>query len=439
MSSSSSDSTTTTDPPSTLSSSSVCSTPTITSASGTYIAKTSSSNGSSSISVNGTNFTKTTTYKIASYNGTITYINPTSCTISLNGMITSGCLTLSNPTTSTASGDTLPCESQNCCFDLIETTAPVSTAPKLSVTSTDTTVVSGSTDNYYYYVFTNPGVEYTVSVVSDISTNDQFCIIACAGGGGGAGSNGASQIGGGGAGEVAYLTNVSASEGYTFIITVGSGGAGGSANKAGTDGEQTSIYYYDENSVPQGQLIVNPGGGGLLSAPSSTSGATSGGLGGKYVSGNITISSQGKNFGQSGNGGSSSNGLNLTYSNNPASVSTEFTTIPEELISIDGISYCYGGGGGGAYGYDGKSYSGGGGGTGGGKVTTTYGLQGTAQTSSSASYNGSDATYYGGGGGAGGIYIGYVEDGNEGTQLYNNYSGGAGMSGCVILFNLISS
>jgi len=192
------------------------------------------------------------------------------------------------------------------------------------------------------------------------------------GGGGGAGFDGA---GGGGGGGVIYNPNFSVTQGTTYTVTVGTGGAASvlaGPNQFGANGGN-SIF---------GSLVALGGGGGGSKQASGLSGGSGGGVGhtigfnpgpgtpGQGFSGGNSV-----NEGGGGGGGAGSPGTNA--SNSP--VITAGNGGNGILNSISGTATYYGAGGaGGSWsGLGGLGGLGGGGNGGGTIVGTGFGTPGT--------------------------------------------------------------
>jgi len=241
--------------------------------------------------------------------------------------------------------------------------------------------------------------------------------LVVAGGGGGGSTWSPNTIAGAGGGAGGYLTNYGGSaytlsNGNTYTITVGTGGAGATlTGTTGTGGNNSSFTGADITDV----IATGGGGGGSSTAANGQDGGSGGGgcITKTSGSGNTpsTTPSQGfaggtglggPNYGSGGGGGASEVGNNGT------------TTVGGDggdgnSNSITGSAVIYAGGGGGAT-YNGGTV--GSGGTGGG------GNAGSASSPGAVGGNGTDGL---GGGGGGATYNG------------TNFVGGDGGNGVVIV------
>jgi hypothetical protein len=221
-----------------------------------------------------------------------------------------------------------------------------------------------------------------------------------AGGGGGSYDRG----GGGGAGGLQSITGQTIDINSTYVVTVGSGGAGATTNANGSNGTNSTFSVYATSSVGGG------GGASYVSGGGSTGGS---GGGGSYTNtGGAGTSGQGNAGGNgessvyiNGGGGGGAGAVGQT----PSSSANGGNGGNGTASSIPGSSVTYAGGGGG--GHDtragGSAGTGGSGGGGAGGLSGA-GTAGTANT--------------GGGGGGGG------NNGGASAQV-----GGAGGSGIVII------
>jgi hypothetical protein len=236
------------------------------------------------------------------------------------------------------------------------------------------------------HTFTTSG---TLSPLNSLSAS--YLIVA-----GGAG--GGNYCGGGGAGGLLSGSGLTIDTNSTYLVTVGSGGAGStSQSAAGVNGTSSTFNMVTTTAV-------GGGGGGSVTPSAGQSGGSGGGGGAANASGGAGTGGQGNNGGNAktdsatytvggGGGGAGAAGANCT---------TNAATAGGIGVasSISGVSTYYAGGGGGGYTGSGSAAAGGngGGGAGSGGAATS----GTANTG-------------GGGGGAG------------------NSTGGNGGSGIVII------
>ena len=292
--------------------------------------------------------------------------------------------------------------------------------------------IENSTD--YYYEFTEPNVNYKLSV-----PNNTTCDILIVGGGG---AGGGDIGGGGGAGGVVYQTGVILPTG-TYGITVGAGGAANIATAVRTNNSTNG-----NNGVPSrivrnnNTLIINSisyegkggGGGGNYNVSFATSGNSGGSGGGGTNNNNDSASSGGSStqgntyfngstnvpggyagsFGVSGSGwvGGGGGGMGGAFSS--ASKNGQSGV----QINITGTNTWYAAGGGGGVINDGSGIGGSGGSGIGGDGNFVNGAVSEIQA---AKHDGTGGTGSGGGGGA------Y----NYGSFRVNN--GGAGGSGIIII------
>lgn len=211
----------------------------------------------------------------------------------------------------------------------------------------------------------------------DASGIDVF-LVGGGGGGGGATSTSDSNARGGGSGGGGGYTNtqpnvlVSTSNSYT--ITVGTGGAGGAKNTAGSSGTASSAFGYTAKGGIAGGCRTDGGAGGSGGGGAGGAGIYSGGSGG----------TDGGNGGKSGSSGGKGQG-----------------TTTREFGEDTG--YVYSGGGGGGYMYGSGGSAGQGGANGGGRP----GIAGTANT--------------GGGGGGGNDNGGSGTKGGSGIVIIRNH------------------
>ena len=299
--------------------------------------------------------------------------------------------------------------------------------------------------NFKIHTFTGDG-NFVVSsignsVAEPAANKNKVDYVVVAGGGGGAGNDG-NDNGQGGGGAGGFRESPGASTGSysvsprgaspaaaitvtaaTFPITVGAGGAGGTAaHDNGTKGSNSvfstitstggGFGSHQQDSGPDGGPGGSGGGGGAGSNPSPSvagSGNTppvnppQGSDGGTGF--NAGLASGG------GGGGATSAGGSVAPPGVPGGAGGNGAT-----TSITGSAVTYAGGGGGAAAYGGTCKQGAGGPGGGGAAgadNTAAGTAGTANT--------------GGGGGAGGARTSPSQPTSPGT------AGGAGGSGVVIL------
>lgn len=376
--------------------------PTITSAVATYAAST------TVINVIGTNFLDTSTWKISKYSGTITYETTTTCQITISATNVTGSLTISNGSSHSVSYTVTSSTNQ-----------PDATATgPLRITGT-TSVVTGTTANYTYYIFNTP-TNAQVQVQSTITSSQNFGIICVGGGGGGSGGGAAVNSYGGGGGGSLNVSGISASAGQYFSITIGSAASGGTANNPGAAGATTTVSYYSSASAVISNFVATGGTGGSYKT------AAPGGTGSLSAAVNCTK----EEYGVGGAGGCNSAGASATYSG-PSSTSTaQFCNIPSELISVPGFAVNYGGSGGGLAGVMGSTAGGGGGGSPAGGTTTNTGGAVGIYPSIAPNSPPNPAVYYGGGGGAGATYTipGQIQ------PIYSGSPGGDGYIGIVIMY-----
>lgn len=268
------------------------------------------------------------------------------------------------------------------------------------------TVLNG----YRYHKFNSSD---TLTVPANFSKSAEAIILA---GGGGGGSH---MGGGGGAGG---LLTPSFTLNTTLSVTVGTGGAGGTGSGGGDAAS-------GGNSV-LGSFTALGGGGGSNGEPRDNSGASGGsgggntgyssdglvggsGTSGQGNSGGTTVYGDGPEYLGTGGGGYSSSGTSGTIDPNYCGNGGSGYTVPAGWDTIYGRSSCAGGGGGGGVysSYSEPVYGGSGvdgGGNGSGWTNSTI-VNGTTTAG---------AQYSGGGGGA---------------ARYNDFVGGNGGSGIVII------
>lgn len=238
-------------------------------------------------------------------------------------------------------------------------------------------------------------------------------IVACGGGGGGGGggvnSNGTSG-GGGGCGAQLSVVDVDVTPGMAYAITIGDGGAGGTAAIAGGDGADTTFIASDSSAV-----VVAAGGlggsAGIDGANATTVAIAPGGFG---------TSGGAKPFGQLGTvvtwpTGPSGGGFGVSQQVYPSGVGSK---------SVQGFP----GGAPGKHGAAAIAHLGGGAGGGGGGGPFGIGPAGgdggnaVASGVGGAASNGSDgqpnrgAGGGGGGGGGGGTLVGAAGAGGKGSS-----------------------
>ena len=222
--------------------------------------------------------------------------------------------------------------------------------------------------------------------------------MAGGGGGGGGQSGGLRSGGGGGAGGV--LTSFVNVTPQSYVIVVGQGGPGGTADNAGSAGQ---------SSLALGFTAIGGGGGGSINTGPNTGGSGGGG------SGQIETPATGT----TGQGTTGGNGISTTPfaggggggSNTPGQGPLGNGAGGNGISSsITGTATFYAGGGGGGNSVTGGGRGGQGGGGNGGGLGGNLGSAGSAATANTG----------GGGGGAGG-------------QASTAFAGGAGGSGIVII------
>lgn len=251
----------------------------------------------------------------------------------------------------------------------------------------------------------------------------QYLVIA--GGGGGAGSN---QRAGGGGGAGGYRCNVPGESsgggqtsepaltlrrGVRYTVTVGSGGAGGTAPAAA--GSNTGSNGGDSVFAAITSIGGGGGGGDGGGVNGSTGGSGGGGFGGGSfdgtgTNGGLSTFAQGFNgragFGSTTTGADrSSGGGGGAGGQGSAPTSTAAGSGGNGIASsITGTSVTRGGGGGGSRQVSGGTGAGGAGGGGAGTFNAT-GTAGTNGTGGGGGAAGSDATGFAGGAGGSGVVI----------------------------------
>jgi len=234
-----------------------------------------------------------------------------------------------------------------------------------------------------FSVFTSPGT------YNNPSTTTKADILIVAGGGGGADGQGA----GGGAGGVVFGENVTLTQGASFPITVGSGGAGGDGtdpngyNSPGAKGGDSTFtfptplvvtaiggggglqnnYGYPTplNSTAQGGSSGGGGGGGIGTGSSGTAipkltqpvpsdftaFGNDGGAQGNTGSGGGGGGGGAGGAGEAGGGnGLGDAGAGQPFTDFPGPVLSPLPTIPSPLATAIGPTGVFGGGGGGSLG-----------------------------------------------------------------------------------------
>ncbi|MCX6876770.1 MAG: Ig-like domain-containing protein, partial [Verrucomicrobia bacterium] len=254
-------------------------------------------------------------------------------------------------------------------------------------------------NGYVVHKFTSSG---TLQIPFGVSAD----VLAVAGGGGGGGYT----AGGGGAGGYVYSSGAPLVAG-SYPVTVGSGGAAGTANNIpGTDGA---------NSVFGTITAVGGGGGAAFFGTLNGRNGGSGGGGTRLAAGGAGTAGQGSaggtggpeddpypSAGGGGAGAAGSNGAGRIGGNGGAGLSS----------AISGATESYAGGGGGGV-YNGADSSIGSGGTGGGGQG---GLGGVAATGGQANT--------GGGGGGAGAGVGSGGSGGSGIVIVRYPYGASGIS-----------
>ncbi len=238
---------------------------------------------------------------------------------------------------------------------------------------------------FSYSSFTSSG---TFAVPSGVTLINQVLVVA---GGGGAGAN---HAGGGGAGGLVFMPEYPVTAGGTIAITVGDGGAGGSASDDLDSGDngQDSVFGASPSPGlhPSSSVLTAKGGGG----------------GGTGTSGNATVGLSG------GSGGGASGFGNASP--------TAGGSANQPTQSGDSGAYGFGNAGGsGVRPNSQNNYSGGGGGAGAAGETGGQGGDGGIGKAYTIS-DGTTSVYYAGGGGGGRYASGYVQ--TQGGQ------GGGGVS-----------
>lgn len=280
----------------------------------------------------------------------------------------------------------------------------------MSASAADCAIIeSTSTFNsvQYKYVAIKTGSSCTYTIPSGASSID---ILAVGGGGGGSSRHG----GGGSAGQFQEITGRSVAPGTTLTITIGSGGAGGSASvmgQWGQDGTATTISGNNSFST-----ITSTGGSGGRWTQDSNSRGTSGngffsGLGGGGWSCNGSTSG----WCGGGGAGSTSDGQNADAGNNNragnggsgSSPSFFDSTIASSLTVPSSFS---GGGGGGADlgGAAGNGVNGGGNGSVGPSNAPGSGLANSGGGGGGSGYENSGGQQSGGAGGSGLVVLRFI-------------------------------
>jgi len=241
--------------------------------------------------------------------------------------------------------------------------------------------------------FTSSG---TFAVPSGVSVAD---VLVVAGGGG----SGANHAGGGGAGGLVFFPCTPITPGGTIAITVGCGGAGGSASDDLDSGDngQDSVFGASPSPGlhPSSSVLTAKGGGG----------------GGTGTSGNATVGLSG------GSGGGASGFGNASPTAGGSAI--------QPTQSGNSGAYGFGNAGGsGVRPNPNNNYSGGGGGAGAAGETGGQGGDGGIGKAYTIS-DGTTSVYYAGGGGGGRYASGYVQtQGGQGGGGVSNPGAAAGQA-----------
>ncbi|MBQ6926379.1 MAG: hypothetical protein IJQ73_17215, partial [Kiritimatiellae bacterium] len=218
------------------------------------------------------------------------------------------------------------------------------TATKLedeNIFTTDVTARRREAAGKYVYIFTNAAAAQVSTVKRDLLLTDYLV----AGGGGGGGNTAG---GGGGAGGVTNVTGIVGkllSDGDTFTVSVGAGGAGaGGYNAKGSNGKATAFTLGDISVSADG----GGGGGSWFTAPgaagASGGGGTKGGAGGAGTAGIGHDGATAGSLSRSGGGGGAGH---AGYQYTDGSTNRAGNGGEGILSSITGEAVYYGGGGGG--------------------------------------------------------------------------------------------
>jgi hypothetical protein len=281
--------------------------------------------------------------------------------------------------------------------------------------ATGGTLTSDST--YYYRAFTGSGS----LIVSNLSLDVNYLVVAGGGGAGGCGPNNSASGGGGAGGYLSGTTTLSPS---TYSITVGGGGAGGPAkDSAGLDGIEATK---GENSQFASIATATAGGASpnsnaIYNGVLRNGGSGAGGTGNSSSSSGFpgtAISGQGNNggtasYGQNGNFYSGGGGGGSGAAGGNASLSS--TTAGAGGVGLQWVngSYYAGGGAGGTYNSSSFASGGNGGGGSGGGNGSTVGGNGASNTGGGgggvAGIAGSGSSLTGGNGGSGIVIVRYTK------------------------------
>jgi hypothetical protein len=243
------------------------------------------------------------------------------------------------------------------------------------------------------------------------------------GGGGGSGGQGNSVSGNGGNGglsAVAATQRLSVTPGDTVTITIGAGGAGG----AGSSGTVSTNPSDGGDGSDGGDTLFDPTGADIVIFPGVKK-LTSKTIGGRNISGNITVAdqTQASNFGPiaqtGGSGDSSGAGGASSTPSNPTSVASASGYVYDAVASGGSAGGGAGGGAGGC-GAPGPNSNGASGGNGGSGILGV-GPAGNGSNGVNASTNSGAG---GGGGGGGGKPSSALGTGGNGG---NGGNGGSGM------------
>jgi hypothetical protein len=264
--------------------------------------------------------------------------------------------------------------------------------------------------SYRVHSFTNTG--NTNFVVNTSGTVD--ILIVAGGGGGGCGKNGA----GGGAGGMLQLSSQSVSM-QTYTVTVGAGGAAGSANSA-----NNTFAPSGGNSSVTGFTVAVGGGGGANDARAnnnqSPGGGSAGGFGVGGSSGSATAG-QGNVGGGAGGTAGTAGGGGAGEAGGTDGIRTGGDGLQNNWRT--GSNVYYAGGGSGGEDSNRPNLAGGDGGGGEGKGQNAAGGAATANTGGGGGGAGENNSQPGGAGGSGIVVIRYatsefqIQEGNNMTLI----------------------
>ena len=220
------------------------------------------------------------------------------------------------------------------------TTTTTTLAPSSILSASMDGATSGSftsgSETWAFISYTNSGTSAatpTLNVYSGNTTNAKLLLI----GGGGAGGWDDNTVtdtgGGGGAGQVVFVNNLSISSG-SYALTIGNGGAVGSAgNKGGNGAASVALGYTADWGAGGGATF--PNNNGNTSTDGSGGGAAEngiGGFGGQSSGGNSNSTNAGGGGG--GIGGSGTSGNSTTGGNGGAGIT--FVGLIDTTLSVGG-------------------------------------------------------------------------------------------------------